>query len=150
MPSPSFTASCTFWMPFATTSLPEVSFTMESADSTGTPDAIRVPSVRPNREIAVFEIIGPNSGILYLTQSTPYFPAGICTVILYRMMMPMMPARYHHHCCTIVLLTSMTNTVMPGSGSPSSSSAKIFVKFGTMKIMRPITAPMAMVRTTDG
>ena len=64
MPSPSFTASCTFWSACETTRLPVVSRTMTSDCRIGTPEERSVPRVRVTRETAVRCTSVPVTGIL--------------------------------------------------------------------------------------
>ncbi len=150
MPSPSFTASWTFCTAFDTMSLPEVSRTMISAFSTGTPEAISVPSVRAKREIDDREMIGPKSGMLYLTQSMPYLPYLVRLASLYSTTMSTMPMTTRWISDFSTRLMPTTNSVTDGRGSPSSISVNIFSKFGTMKIIKPAQTASAIVSTTDG
>ena len=74
MVSPSRMESCTFPMARATTSLPVVSRTMLRASRIGTPEAMRVPSVRAKLLIVDLLTMAPNTGRCSLTLSTKYLP----------------------------------------------------------------------------
>src|SRR5450759_1388934 len=73
--SPSFTLSCTCEMARAMTVLPAVSRVMLSACRIGTPLVTSVPSVRENREMAVFRIKSPQYDATLPSRSWPDFAA---------------------------------------------------------------------------
>ena len=91
MVSPSFTASCTRWIAFAITAFPAVSRTMFSACNTGTPELIRVPSVRDSRAIAVLLKRGPSSGAFSLSLSSVRRPTSVLPHVLVKTTSTAMP-----------------------------------------------------------
>jgi len=150
MLSPSLTASCTFCMARAITSLPVVSRTMLIACSTGTPDASSVPSVRVMRDTAVLRTSEPNIGALSLRESSVKRPTLVLENTLKSTTTAAIAMTTTRPLFMTALLAFITNCVIAGSGWPSSRSLKMSLNFGITATSRKPVMPTAATKTTTG
>src|SRR5438552_1410086 len=114
----------------------------------GTPEAIRVPSVRMVRATMLFSIKVPMTGMNSLSLSRMYPPVRLSRINLNVSQMATGMSGMTYQYLTNQRDTEMSISVIQGSFILK--SAKIFSNFGMMKIMMKLRMPMARAMTTTG
>src|SRR6185436_16961679 len=148
MDSPSRIESCTVPMAFDTTSLPVAFLTMARASRIGTPDWSSVPSVRQNREMTDFLMMGPIRGALSLIRSMVRRPPLVLPQAL-TMKRKTKGAAMMAHQYTL-MMSEMPISMIVSWGIGTLTCLNTSWNFGTMKVMIASTTATAIVMTTAG
>src|SRR6187431_281168 len=125
-----------------------VSRTMASDSRIGTPDAIRVPSVRIVRATVDFSTIMPETGILSLILSRMYAPVRFMRMSFSVSQMATGISGSTYQYFTNHFDVEMSTSVI--HGSRRRKSVKIFSNFGMMKMRMKLKMPIATEMTAIG
>src|SRR5262245_23023764 len=121
---------------------------MSRASRMGTPEAIRVPSVRAVRATMLFSRIFPKSGILRAILSQMKAPVLFFLTILMNNQMPNGTVGIRYQYLAIWSLAQMSHSVI--AGSLQSKPSKIDLNLGMIQIMMKLTMAVATKMTAQG